>query len=75
MTKQLGRIWAVINKGLTLINLFLLAILMGGAWPVSRPNKPVTIPLWANLLLLAVLVSIVSLYLIRATKLREGIIS
>jgi hypothetical protein len=75
MTKQLVRIWALINKGLTLINLFLLAILTGGGWFVSKENKPVAIPLWANVLLLAVLVSILSLYIIRATKLREGIFS
>jgi hypothetical protein len=75
MTKQLGRIWTVINKGLTLINLFLLAILLGGGWPLSKTKQPVAIPLWANLLLLAAVVSLLSLYLIRATKLREGIFS
>ena len=75
MTKQLGKIWAVINKGLTLINLFLLAILTGGGWPFVKEKKTVTIPLWANLFLLAVLVSIISLYIIRTTKLRDGVFS
>ena len=75
MTKQLGKIWTVISKVLTLINLFLLSILMGGGWPFVRGNKPVAIPLWANLILLVVLVSILSLYIIHATKLRDGVFS
>jgi hypothetical protein len=75
MTRVLKRIWASINKVLTYINFFLLSIYTGSGLPASKTGKPVTIPLWANLLLLAVLVSMLCLYIAKATRGREGAFS
>ena len=62
MTKAIKNAWEVLNKVLTHINNFFLAILFNMAIPQSdRKGKEIKIPLAANIILLVVLVTILTL--------------
>ncbi|HEY3402294.1 MAG TPA: hypothetical protein VGK59_02840 [Ohtaekwangia sp.] len=62
MTKAILNIWSVINKILTIINSFLLAVLFSSGIPEkNRKGKEIRIPLVANIILLIVLVAIFTL--------------
>jgi hypothetical protein len=67
---EIKKIWNFINKGLTLINLFLLGILMSGL-PLGEHPKAKKIPLVANIILLIVLVSVLYLFMANASRLRD----
>jgi len=62
MTKAIRNIWGVINKVLTIINSFLLAVIFSSTMPEqTRKGKEIKIPLAANIILLIVLVTLFTL--------------
>lgn len=71
---EIKKIWDFINKGLTMINLFLFGILASGL-PLGEHSNKKKIPLVANIILLVVLISVLYLYLSHASRERAGVMS
>lgn len=62
MTKIILDIWSAINKGLTVLNSFIMIILFQVTIPEKdRKGKEVKVPIAANIILLIVLVTLLTL--------------